>query len=343
MDKLLYWTKVWLVTVFGSNIILLLIISLEGYDFSSLFSGLLLFTFFTILLSAPAFIILGLLLYFYKTKNERKLKWLLSLLSTLGVFLSFYFFLDYNIFYDLSFVPFVYLLVMVSSILIFRISKPKPIELIIFDLDGTLLNTYKDLGNAVNHFLAKYEFPTHDLEDYKTFVGNGIDDLLQQCLPIDFAKKVDFQTIRNEFVKFYEANKYNLTEPYEGIIDLLHELNDRNIQLAVASNKYHEATVELVDKYFSEIIFKVVFGHRKNKPKKPNPTIVFDILEQTKVHADKTLFIGDSSVDMQTAINANVKSIGVAWGFRSEKELRDSGANYIVHHPSEISNYFLIN
>lgn len=342
MDKLLYWTKVWLVTVFGSNIILLLIISLEGYDFSSLFSGLLLFTFFTILLSAPAFIILGLLLYYLKINEERKLKLILSLLSTLGVFLSFYFFLNYNIFSDFSYIPLIYLLVMVSSIFVFKIST-KPIELIIFDLDGTLLNTYKDLGNAVNHVLAKYDFPTHDLEAYKTFVGNGIDDLLQQCLPIDFTKKVDFQTIRNEFVEFYEANKFNLTEPYEGIIDLLHELNDRNIQLAVASNKYHEATVELVDKYFSEIKFKVVFGHRKNKPKKPNPTIVLDILEQTKMRADKTMFIGDSSVDMQTAINANVKSIGVTWGFRSEEELRKNGANYIITHPSEISNYFLIN
>jgi phosphoglycolate phosphatase len=117
---------------------------------------------------------------------------------------------------------------------------------------------------------------------------------------------------------------------------LLRELNTSGIKLAIASNKYHEATVELVEKYFPEINWKVVFGHRANRPKKPDPSIVYDILEIAKTSKDKTLYIGDSSVDMKTASNAGVKSIGVTWGFRKEEELRTHHADFIVHHPREI-------
>jgi phosphoglycolate phosphatase len=209
-------------------------------------------------------------------------------------------------------------------------------KLLIFDLDGTLLNTYEDLGNAVNYVLEKNNFPTYELILYKTFVGNGIDNLLRKCLPPDFSNEKHFQEIRADFVQNYEAHKFDRTHPYEGIMDLLRELNSSGIKLAVASNKYHKATVELVERYFSEINWEVVFGHRENKPKKPDPTIVFDILEISQTSKEETLYIGDSSVDMKTASNAGVKSIGVTWGFRTEEELRTHQADFIVHHPGEI-------
>lgn len=210
------------------------------------------------------------------------------------------------------------------------------IKLLIFDLDGTLLNTYEDLGNAVNYVLEKNNFPTHELILYKTFVGNGIDNLLKRCLPSDFEDEMHFMQIRQDFVQYYEAHKFDRTYPYEGIMDLLRELNSSGIKFAVASNKYHEATMELVERYFSEINWEVVFGHRENKPKKPDPTIVFDILEIAQTSKEETLYIGDSSVDMKTASNAGMKSIGVTWGFRTEKELRTHQADFIVHHPREI-------
>lgn len=212
-------------------------------------------------------------------------------------------------------------------------------NLVIFDLDGTLLNTYEDLGNAVNYVLAKYNYPTHDLIAYKTFIGNGIDNLLKTCLPSEFSNEELYAFIRKEFVNYYEANKYNLTHPYEGIMDLLQELESKSIKLAIASNKYHEATVELTNRYFPEIKFDLVLGHRTNEPKKPDPKILLDILNQTQSTKEQSFFVGDSSVDMKTAHYAKIESIGVTWGFRSEEELRNHQADYIVHQPNEILKF----
>lgn len=212
-------------------------------------------------------------------------------------------------------------------------------NLIIFDLDGTLLNTYEDLGIAVNYVLETYHFPTHDLNAYKTFIGNGIDNLLKTCLPKDFSDEKLFQIIRKDFVEFYEGNKFNHTHIYDGILELLYELKSKNIKLAIASNKYHEATVELVNRYFSEIQFDVIFGHRQDEPKKPDPKILLDILTQTNFSDSEAIFVGDSSVDIKTAHNANIESIGVTWGFRSEQELRNHQADFIVHQPSQILEF----
>lgn len=209
-------------------------------------------------------------------------------------------------------------------------------KLIIFDLDGTLLNTFEDLGNSVNYVLKKYGYPLHSMDNYKTFIGNGIDNLLTRSLPEDFADGEKFQCIRKDFVEHYEAHKYDLTRPYEGILNLLRELSEKEIQLAVASNKYDAATKELVARYFGEFEFQAVLGHREDKPKKPNPTIVYDILESTGISNEETLYVGDSAVDMKTAYNSDVRSVGVTWGFRSEEELRENYADFIVHHPREI-------
>jgi len=212
----------------------------------------------------------------------------------------------------------------------------KNIHLIIFDLDGTLLNTLEDLADSVNFILSENDFPDHPLEDYKTFVGRGIDDLLRRSLPKDFENPEKFMQIRRNFVEHYEAHKFNKTKPYDGILDLLDELIQSNIQLAVASNKYHAATVELVGRYFAKIPFVAAFGHRKDKLKKPAPQIVEDILQIAKTGKENTLYVGDSSVDMKTAKSAGVKSIGVTWGFRSEEELKENGADFIIHHPKEL-------
>ncbi|MET3731170.1 HAD-IA family hydrolase [Moheibacter stercoris] len=336
MQKLLYWAKVWFVTIFLSCLINVLILTFKDFGLDNFLTSYFLFVIISVIYSTPTFIILGLILFLYKSKNTQILRYILSALSLIGISLTFYF-LGFDVikdgFISDAYIMYIYMVVMVASIFYFRIHSTPKIKLIIFDLDGTLLNTYEDLGNSVNYVLAKYGFPTHELELYRTFIGNGIDNLLKTCLPENFHDEVKFQQIRKEFVTHYEAHKYDLTRPYDGIQELLQELQAREFKLAIASNKYHEATVNLVKRYFPSISFDVVLGHRIGEAKKPNPSILMQIMNETQINQEKTLFVGDSGVDMMTASNADVKSIGVTWGFRTEEELRNHAASKIIHQP----------
>lgn len=212
-------------------------------------------------------------------------------------------------------------------------------QLVIFDLDGTLLDTVADLANATNQALERCGYPTHPIQAYYKFVGNGINKLFARALPAECRTEENVQRIRSLFIPYYNEHNADCSCPYSGIIDLLHELQEGGVQLAVASNKYHEATLKLVRHFFPHVTFAAIYGQREEVPVKPAPDIVFDILRDTGVPKEDTLYVGDSGVDMQTALNAGVESVGVAWGFRSEEELQENGAVHIVHQAEEILRY----
>ena len=196
-------------------------------------------------------------------------------------------------------------------------------KLVIFDLDGTLLDTIADLATATNHALAQLGYPTHDMETIRTFVGNGVNKLLERALPDEEKTEENVMRMRTHFVPYYDAHNADLSRPYPGIVSLLKEIQAKGLMIAVASNKYQEATVKLVKHYFPTIDFVEILGQREGINVKPDPTIVFDILKKANVSPEETLYVGDSGVDMQTAINAGVDAVGVTWGFRPRAELEN--------------------
>ena len=210
------------------------------------------------------------------------------------------------------------------------------IKLVIFDLDGTLLNTLSDLAHSANHALEKCGFPVHDIETYKCFVGNGINKLLERSLPDHHKTALNIARLKAFFLPYYDAHSTDYTEVYAGIDKLLKTLQYKGLMLSVASNKYQKATEKLVLRFFSDISFTAILGQRDGVPVKPNPAIVNEILQIADVSPEETCYIGDSDVDMQTASNSGVTSIGVTWGFRSHEELKTAGANYIADTPEEI-------
>ena len=212
-------------------------------------------------------------------------------------------------------------------------------KLVIFDLDGTLLDTIADLAGATNYALTQLGYPTHDTDTIRTFVGNGINKLLERALPANEQTEENVMRMRSYFVPYYDAHNADLSSPYPGIEVLLQSLQDNGIEIAVASNKYQEATTKLVKHYFPTILFAEVLGQRENIPVKPHPTIVFDILNKTGIDKKEVLYVGDSGVDMQTAQNAEVDAIGVTWGFRSRTELETFHPLGIIDKAEELMDY----
>lgn len=209
-------------------------------------------------------------------------------------------------------------------------------KLVIFDLDGTLLNTIADLAHSTNYALSKLGYPTHKAEQYPFMVGNGINKLFERALPEGEKTEENVLRVRKEFIPYYDMHNADDSRPYPGIPELLSHLQAAGIQIAVASNKYQAATRKLIAHYFPEIHFIAVFGQREGIKVKPDPTIVFDILQLAGVAKEDVLYIGDSGVDMQTAANAGVAACGVTWGFRPRTELEEFQPEYIVDSAEEI-------
>lgn len=209
-------------------------------------------------------------------------------------------------------------------------------KLVIFDLDGTLLNTIADLADSTNHALKALGYPTHEPDQYNFMVGNGINKLFERALPNGEKTEENVLRVRQEFVPYYDRHNADKSRPYPGVAELLETLQTAGMQLAVASNKYQAATEKLVAHYFPNIRFTAVLGQREGIPVKPDPVIVRDILQIAKVQKEETLYVGDSGVDMQTAINAGVTSCGVTWGFRPRNELESFHPDYIVDNAEEI-------
>lgn len=209
-------------------------------------------------------------------------------------------------------------------------------HLAIFDLDGTLLNTIADLATATNQALEACGFPTHPISAYPMFVGNGINKLFERALPAESRTEENIMRIRAHFLPYYDEHNADLSKPYPGIPQLLEELQTAGVHLAVASNKYQRATEKLIRHYFPTIRFAAVFGQREGIPVKPHPQIVEDILTLVPVNKEEVIYIGDSGVDMQTALHAGVESIGVTWGFRPKEELLQHSPTYLVDSADEI-------
>lgn len=209
-------------------------------------------------------------------------------------------------------------------------------KLVIFDLDGTLVNSLDDLGNACNKALEMFGFPPHPMDSYRYFVGNGVPMLIRRALPESTRTEECTAKVKKEFDRIY-GSAYNVcTRPYEGIADTLEKLSANGVLTAVLSNKPDNFTKAIISDMFGENTFNLVAGKKDGVPPKPDPAAALSIMESLGVLPLKTLFAGDSAVDMQTAKNAGCRSIGCTWGFRPLSELLENNADYIADTPEQI-------
>ena len=215
-------------------------------------------------------------------------------------------------------------------------------KLVIFDLDGTLLNTISDLGEACNYALQTNGFPSHQLSEYPAMVGNGVNNLILRSLPPESRSMEEVMHIKPDFIHYYNTHNRIHTSPYLGIVDVLKQLKLWNIRLAVASNKYNEATQALIRYYYGDDMFDVILGERLGVERKPNPQIIYDIFATPSIKGctpEETLYVGDSDVDMQTAHNARLTAIGCTWGFCTRENLLDNHPDFIAEQSSDILSF----
>lgn len=206
---------------------------------------------------------------------------------------------------------------------------------LIFDLDGTLIDSLEDIAICANMVLQQFGLPTHAIKDYKRFVGAGAQVLMENCTPKNSSEELVQKTIK-EFKVIYDQNMKNNTFPYEGIDELLEQLTKDNYKIGVLSNKPHKFTLQYIEKLFKNYNMIEVHGQKDNIPRKPNPIAAINIAKSFDIACEDIYFIGDTDIDMQTAKNAGMIAVGVKWGFRTVKELEDNGANFIVNKPLDI-------
>ncbi|MGZ0163058.1 MAG: HAD family hydrolase [Planctomycetales bacterium] len=212
---------------------------------------------------------------------------------------------------------------------------------VIFDLDGTLLDTLADIGNAANDVLAERGHPTHNLEAYRHFIGDGVATLFQRILPEGLpTPKLIFECV-SEFAVSYGRRWNENSQLYPGIADLLDELVRQNVPIAILSNKPHDFVGVCVAEFLSAWPFDPVLGQREGIPRKPDPAGVMEVAESLKVAPEECVYVGDSSVDMLTAKNSGAFAVGVAWGFRPVDELVEYGASRILDSPSDLVELLL--
>ena len=201
---------------------------------------------------------------------------------------------------------------------------------VIFDLDGTLLYTPEDLTDSVNYVLSKFDYPNKSIEEIKNFVGDGVVKLMERSLPENCS---NFDECLNDFKKHYFLNMCRKTKPYDGIVETLLELKKRGYKTAVVSNKFNSAVERLCKKYFPNLI-DIAAGTRDNIPPKPAPDLVNEVI--SKLNPQKCVFVGDSEVDIQTAKNAGIDCVSVAWGYKDADFLHAHGASIILKTPKEL-------
>lgn len=207
---------------------------------------------------------------------------------------------------------------------------------IIFDLDGTLLNTLDDLADSVNIMLEREGYPQRTREDIREFIGNGARNLVRKALP-EAVSEDEITRCLTRYKKIYLEHMFLKTAPYQGIDGMLRELKSRGVKLGVVSNKPDDATREMCEFYFSGILDAVI-GDNQERKKKPAPDNIFEIMKLLDSDKSKTLYVGDSDVDMETAKNAGLDCAGVAWGYRPEEMLTEHGADYIIEEPGQLIN-----
>lgn len=209
---------------------------------------------------------------------------------------------------------------------------------VLFDLDGTLLDTLEDLGNAVNRVLARKGFPTHELDSYRYSVGDGAAMLVKRALPKDKRKDNIVHPCLEAFLEDYGQNWNVKTKPYDGIPAILDALTSREIKKTVLSNKPHELTKRCVEHLLPNWNFDVVLGKRDEIPGKPDPAGALEVAECLNIPPSEFLYLGDTAVDMKTSVVAGMFPVGALWGFRPAKELQENGAQALIAHPLEILN-----
>jgi len=214
-----------------------------------------------------------------------------------------------------------------------------PYKAILFDLDGTLLNTLEDLGDAVNRVLTRAGLPVHSLHAYRHFIGDGVVMLMSRALPED---KRNDETIRNlveAFRKDYGENWNVKTKPFEGVPGMLDALVRRRIRMAVLSNKPHAMTRRCIEELLPEWTFEVVLGQRENVPRKPDPSGALEAADHLNLLPKQILYLGDSAVDMLTARAAGMFAVGALWGYRSMDELKGAGAQALIDRPEDVLSF----
>ncbi|GET25158.1 HAD family hydrolase [Prolixibacter sp. NT017] len=207
---------------------------------------------------------------------------------------------------------------------------------IIFDLDGTLLDTIEDIADSMNRVLSENNLPTHDNEAYRLFVGSGIRNLVREALPESQRDEATIRAYFETMYSLYKKNCVNKTRPYDGVTDLLDELSARDLKLAILSNKADEMTQQTARTLLPEEYFTIIAGLTDESLKKPNPQKALQMSKEMGIDPKEMIYVGDTDVDMQTANNAGMYAVGVLWGFRGEEELRANGAKKTVAHPSEL-------
>lgn len=207
---------------------------------------------------------------------------------------------------------------------------------IIFDLDGTLLNTLEDLADSVNYVMELHHFPLHTLEDVRQMLGNGIGVLIEKALPNGRQEPL-FETCLAEFQEHYKAHMQEKTAPFDGLLPLLETLQKQNYKLAVVSNKFDAAVKTLCKDYFGDLI-PIAIGESEKIARKPAPDTVFEAMRLLDTIPDSCIYVGDSEVDIETAKNAGIPCICVSWGFRSKAFLQAHSATFIVETSDELLN-----
>lgn len=210
------------------------------------------------------------------------------------------------------------------------------IKAVIFDLDGTLLDTIEGIAGTGNQVLTRRGYSQLSIDQYKQFVGDGVKRLIERMMQYHHIPSPLFDELMDDYNSIYKELANQKTKPYQGILDLIKDLRKRGIKTGVLSNKPHHQVKDIMPIYFSDDDFEEVLGHIDGYPHKPDPLSLKDMIKGMNLIESEVLYVGDTSVDMKTALQAGVKSVGVLWGFRDEKELVNSQASYIVSHPSQI-------
>ena len=209
------------------------------------------------------------------------------------------------------------------------------VKAILFDLDGTLVNSLDDLADSANYALSKLGYEVHETEKYKYFVGDGMIKLMERVLPENKRTKQNIDEIFNVFIQYYKEHYCDKTYAYDGIKDLLIKLKNDGFKIAVISNKLHNMTLTVVEKIF-ENIFDCVYGKMEGYPPKPDARLTNCLIEKLGVKNGECAVVGDSGMDMAVARNAKCIGIGVLWGFRKKEELLENGADYIAQNAVEL-------
>lgn len=210
----------------------------------------------------------------------------------------------------------------------------KKITTIIWDLDGTLLNTLEDLTDSVNHMLSIHNYPLRTIGEIRSFVGNGLAKLTERSLP-DSVTTEEYETCLSEFKAYYKLHMQDKTGPYDGVLDVLKALHDKGYRMAVVSNKADAAVKELIPIYFGDLL-PIAIGDMEGREKKPAPDSVYEAMRQLGVTKEECIYIGDSDVDVNTARNSGIPGIAVLWGFRTKEQLEAVGATTFAEKPEEL-------